>query len=97
MIEIVKYIPFQKGSIIGFVNIIYDGWIIRKIVHLQKNDKKWFSFPSYSEENKGEKYFPHYLERFSQEENAAFFKELAEKVRLFLEQTQEVNEPELPF
>ena len=101
MIEVIKYTPFQKGSIIGFVDIIYNGEIKRHIPHLQKGERKWFNYPSYQEEDAGEKIYLAYWEKLIPEENTKFFKELTDKVKDFLDkkpaESQEFEGGDLPF
>ena len=64
MIEILKYVPANKNKIIGYVDIEIKkmGIILRRILHIQSGDKRWFALPSFLDEtatgnNKYARYF----------------------------------------
>ena len=53
MIEILRYTPANKNKIIGYVDIELKkmNLIIRRIVHIQSGEKRWFTLPAFFDEN----------------------------------------------
>lgn len=96
MIEILNYEKANKNKIIGYVDIRIpkSGMIIRKIAHLQSDQKKWFNFPTFSKDQPDgkAKYYP-YVQFELEAHNGQFFEILAEKVKEFCVK-HDIKEPQ---
>lgn len=105
MIEIINYEKVRKNKVIGYVDIKLPkiGLIIRRIAHLQSDQKKWFNFPCFSkEQHDGKLKFYPYVQFELDAHNGSFFEQLSEKVKEFCEKHQiddsfEEEKSSIPF
>lgn len=105
MIEIINYEKNEKtdaSKVIGYVDVKVTiskptTFILRKIAHLESQDKKWLNFPSYPKEqlDRTKKYY-RYAEFSEQTVNTTFLNLLSEEVKKYLEK-EKVEDEGLPF
>ena len=85
MIEILNYEKVGRNKIIGYVDVklIINGisMIIRKVVHFQSGDKKWFNLPAFKEERNGNTKFFRYWQFEADGHNTKFLNVLTDKVK----------------
>lgn len=105
--EIKKFTPMNKGSLLGFANVLITKWnfFINDISVFQKEGRRWISFPSRPYEVDGEKkYFPN-VGFETREFKDAFQEKFLEALDAWMlankkeeqQQNREQNEFELPF
>ncbi len=98
MIKIINYEKVDKGIMTGIVDVEIDveilhmnppmvsSMIIRKIAIMEKNGRKWFSFPSFpfydTENNKKYKSFVMLKDKFDED---AFFKDLSRELHEYFD------------
>jgi hypothetical protein len=96
MIEILNYEKANKNKIIGYVDVRVPklGMVIRKIAHLQSDQKKWFNFPTFSKEQPdGKVRYSSYCQFDLEAHNSQFFEILSEKVKEYCAK-HDIKEPE---
>lgn len=96
MIEIINYTRVNKNKVIGLVDIRIPkfGLIIRKIAHLQNEERKWFNFPTYSKDSSdGKTKFYPYVQFELEMHNGKFFQLLSEKLKEYCDM-HNIPEPE---
>ncbi len=91
MLKILNYTPIVKGLCIGHVDVevINKDYtlIIRRINHLEKEGRRWFNFPQYSETAEDGKYvYKHYVEYGNPDLNRKFFEVLSPEVKKYIEE-----------
>lgn len=62
--KVLEYKAINKGSILGSMSMQMEEWgglIIRDMLVMQKDGKRWISFPSRSYEKDGKKEYFHYV------------------------------------
>lgn len=97
MIEIINYVTANKNKTIGFVDVkLWNKIIIRRIAHVQSGDKRWFTLPTFfneesQKENKYERYFQFVLEAH----NGEFLAKLPELVSKFCLENKIATAPKL--
>ena len=102
MIEIINYEKAEKNKVIGYVDVKVTiskptTFILRKIAHLESQDKKWMNFPSYPKEQvDGTPKYYRYAEFNEQALNTSFLNLLAEELKKYLEK-EKVEEDGMPF
>jgi len=91
MIEVTNYKQFYKGKVIGYVDIRLPNWGIsfKRIAHLQNENKKWFNFANYYEEQPdgSKKYFP-YISFDAEMNSTKFFEQLSEAVKTYCDKNK---------
>jgi hypothetical protein len=104
MIKILKYTPYDKPPIQGFIDISIDAWHleIRGISLVMKDGKRWFNLPSkeYTKEDGSLGYAP--IMKFTSSQVADRFKVAMSQVfdeycKTAAAQAQPQNSDEVPF
>ncbi|KKM85283.1 hypothetical protein LCGC14_1290540 [marine sediment metagenome] len=97
MIEISRYAPIIRGSVVGEVDVIIPTlkMQINKIQECIKRDRRWFNFPSFCEETAGDRKFFPYVDILDPDKKKAFFEEVRKCLEVFKEQQEKYEG--LPF
>jgi hypothetical protein len=102
MIEIINYEKTEKNKVIGYVDIKLTCeqptvWVLRKIAHLENQDKRWLNFPSFPKDQPdgSQKYF-RYAELFVPQLNVNLLEHVHSELKKYLGKEKE-GEPHLPF
>ncbi len=82
MIKIEKITPVVRGCVTAEIDISVEKWklTIRKIQECVKDGRRWFNWPSFSEEVDGKKVWEHYMVFHEQEHHKQFFETIRQKV-----------------
>jgi hypothetical protein len=96
-IKVIAYNPDVKGVRVGYIDIyVNDGstsYYIDHIAHFKRDDREWFSFPSYK--NKFEEFKPifRYADSYF---SRTFLDELKKQFREFMEKSYKETVEEKP-
>ena len=80
MIECMKYVPVNKGSLQGYATIYVPKWgiEIQSVGVFQKDNKRWINFPQKEYEKDGVKKYASYI-RFKEKNHMDIFSEQVKK------------------
>lgn len=100
MIQITRYQPQQKGSMVAIIDIYMPkiDQHLREIRLMQKDGKTWFGLPSKCIENPdGSKKWVPFFEYGSKETTDRFHRAMADAIEEYAKQPQNNENEELPF
>lgn len=99
MITITKFRSYEKGSLIGFFDMEWDGFFIKKCKLFNNGKGRWFSFPSEAFEVAGEKKYSPYCGHVEASMRTAFQEQVMIAIDKFI--AEQANQPsaaeETPF
>lgn len=100
MIEITRYQPHKKGSMVAIIDVYLPkiDMHLREIRLVQKDGKTWFNFPSKCNESPdGTKKWVPFFEYGSKETNDRFHRAMGDALERYAQQAPKEENEELPF